>query len=479
VFSVERTAPIHIHQHTPATTLADGKAVVADAISPSATLARLMTARRFTIGLGLVALGAATFAVAFRTSLSVLYRTVYHAENVVDAIAGLPPWLRLLVPITGAAVAGMVARVRAAPSQGVSNVMEAVALGNVNLSFRTTVSRVVSSWSAIAGGMSIGREGPLIEFGGALGATLGHRLGTSLTHTRILVAAGTAAGFAAAYNTPFAAVLFVLETIVGIAAPELLLPAMSATIIATALTRAIVGIGPIYGQRAFGLESNLELISFAALGVAAAVAASGFKWILASFENWFEQHPVPQPWRAMMGGGLVGAIAVWLPAVAGNGYEPLNAMLDRPMVLTAVAVLLVAKVIATSGAIASGVPGGIFTPMLLVGAALGTLWSHLVGSSTPFLPSAGSYALVGMAATTAASIHAPLTSAVMIFELSGDYPIVLPLLVATVVSTSVSRRLGSESVYEAELRRRGLGWDLTLEGRQMKPSPRPASATDE
>lgn len=437
-----------------------------------------MTARRFTIGLVLVAAGAATFAIAFRTSLNVLYRIVYHADNVVDAIASLPPWLRLVVPLAGAGVAGMIARLRATPAQGVSNVMEAVALGNVHLSLRTTASRVLSSWAAIAGGMSIGREGPLIEFGGALGAAVGRILAVSLTHTRILVAAGTAAGFAAAYNTPFAAVLFVLETIVGIAAPELLLPAMSATIIATAMTRAIVGVGPIYGQRAFGLESYLELISFAALGVAAAVAASGFKRVLASFENWFERHPAPQPWRAMMGGALVGAIAVWLPDVAGNGYEPLNAMLDRRMLVSAVGVLLVAKVIATSGAIASGVPGGIFTPMLLVGAALGTVWSHLVGLSTTSLPSAGSYALVGMAATTAASIHAPLTAAVMIFELSGDYPIVLPLLLATVVSTAVSRRLGSESVYEAELRRRGLGWDLTLEGRRMRPQP-PASTADE
>jgi CIC family chloride channel protein len=439
-----------------------------------------MTTRvRFTIGLGLVAVGAATFAVAFRISLSVLYRTVYRADNVVDAIAGLPPWLRLVVPLAGAGVAGLIARARAAPAQGVSNVMEAVALGNVHLSLRTTASRVASSWAAIAGGMSIGREGPLIEFGGALGAAVGRLLATTLTHTRILVAAGTAAGFAAAYNTPFAAVLFVLETIAGIAAPELLLPALSATIIATAMTRAIVGIGPIYGQRAFGLESSMELVSFAALGVVAAVAASSFKWVLTSFENWFERHPTPQPWRAMIGGAVVGAIAIWLPAVAGNGYEPLNAMLDRPMLLGAVGILLVAKVIATSGAIASGVPGGIFTPMLLVGAALGTSWSHLVGLATMSLPSPGSYALVGMAATTAASIHAPLTAAVMIFELSGDYPIVLPLLVATVVSTSVSRGLGRESVYEAELRRRGLGWDLTLEGRRMKKDRRSGSIPDE
>ena len=419
---------------------------------------------RFFLGVIFVAVCAATFAVAFRTSLTVLYRTVYRADNVVDAMSSLQPWWRFGAPLAAAAIAGLVVRLRTSPTQGVSNVMEAVALGNVQLSLRTTASRVACSWVAIAGGMSIGREGPLIEFGGALGAAIARRLVTSLSHTRVLVAAGTAAGFAAAYNTPFAAVLFVLETIVGIAALELLLPAMSATIIATAITRIMVGVGPIYGQRAFDVQSYIQLMSFAALGVAAAVAAMGFKRILSSFEAWFDRHPTPQPFRAMIGGALVGAIAVWLPAVAGNGYEPLNAMLDEPAIMSAVVLLLAAKVIATNGSVASGVPGGIFTPMLLVGAALGTSWSHLIGSPA----SAGSYALVGMAATTAASIHAPLTAAVMIFELSGDYLIVLPLLLATVVSTSVSRGFGSESVYDTELGRRGLGWDLTLEGRRMK-----------
>lgn len=423
---------------------------------------------RFVFGLGLVAVGAALFAVGFRASLGLVYRVLYDADNVVEAIANLPPWLRLVVPIAAAGVAGTIARLRKRPAQNVSNVMEAIALGKVQLSLRTTASRVASSWAAIAGGMSIGREGPLIEFGGALGARLGTLLDMSLNRTRVLVAAGTAAGFAAAYNTPFAAVLFVVETMAGVTAPVLMLPAMGAAFVATAMTRAIVGAGPIYGQRAFGLGSYFEFFSFAILGVTAAIAAVGFKGVLRVLENWFDSHPVPQPFRAMIGGLLVGAIAMWLPAVAGNGYEPLNAMLDRPAPLGAVAVLLVAKVIATSGSVASGVPGGIFTPMLLVGAALGTAWSHLLRMITTAEPNAGSLALVGMAATTAASIHAPLTAAVMIFELSGDYPIVLPLLLATVVSTAISRGLGSESVYETELRKRGLGWDITLEGRQVR-----------
>ena len=422
---------------------------------------------RFLVGLCVVSLGAALFAVAFRSSLAWLYRSAYRAENVVDSIRGLPAWLRLVVPACGGAIAGLISRLRASPAQGVSNVMEAVALGNVRLSLRATISRVVASWAAIAAGISIGREGPLIEFGGSLGARASSALGMSLASTRVLVAAGTTAGFAAAYNTPFASVLFVFETIVGIAAPEALLPTIGAAVAATTLTRAMVGGGPIYGQRSFALQSPADLLSFAGLAVLAALAAFAFKRVLAFFEGWLATHQIPQPYRATLGGLLVGLIAVGLPEVAGNGYEPLNEILDERLMLQAAVLLMVAKVLATSGSVASGVPGGIFTPVLLVGGALGTLWAHLVALLGASGGNAGSYALVGMAATTAASIHAPLTAAVLVFELSGDYPIVLPLLLATVISTTLSRSLGSESVYEAELRRKGLRWELTLEGRRM------------
>ena len=435
-----------------------------DALDASGAASR----SRFVLGLLVVTIGAGAFAVAFRASLAAAYQMLYGADNIVDSIAGLPRWVRLTVPIVAAALAGSIARFQSSRTQGVSNVMEAIALGRVQLSLRSTASRVASSWIAIGGGLSIGREGPLIEMGGALGAAVGRAVHTSLMQTRVLVAAGTAAGFAAAYNTPFAGSLFVLETMAGIAAPELLLPVMAATVGATGIMRATVGAGPIYGQRAFGLESYAELLSFALLGIAAAVVALAFKTMLAVLERWFETHPVPQPFRASLGGLLVGTIAIWLPAVVGNGYEPLNRILDSGIVVSAVVVLVIAKMIATSGSVASGIPGGIFTPMLLVGAALGAGWSN-IASFDP-VSNAGSYALVGMAAATAASIHAPLTAAVMVFELSGDYLIVLPLILATVVATAASKALGDHSVYETELRKRGLGWEMTLEGRQMKNS---------
>lgn len=421
---------------------------------------------RFLIGLALVAGGAGAFAIVFRASLAALYSGVYGAENVVDAITRLPPWMRLLVPVVAAAGAGTIARFRSARTQGVSNVMEAIALGHVQLSLRSTMSRVASSWVAIAGGLSIGREGPMVEVGGALGAAVSRLVTMPLNETRVLVAAGVAAGFAAAYNTPFAGSLFVLETIAGVAAPTLLLPVMAATVGATAMLRATAGASPIYGQRAFGLESYGELLSFAGLSLAAAALALVFKTMLAVLEHWFDMHPMPQPFRATLGGLLVGVIAMWLPTVAGNGYEPLNQLLDSRIAVGGVVVLAIAKMAATSGSVASGIPGGIFTPMLLVGAALGAGWSNIpwIGVSS----NTGTYALVGMAAATAASIHAPLTAAVMVFELSGDYLIALPLILATVVATAASKALGDESVYEKELRKRGLGWEITLEGRQLK-----------
>jgi CIC family chloride channel protein len=284
----------------------------------------------------------------------------------------------------------------------------------------------------------------------------------------VLVAAGTAAGFAAAYNTPFAAVLFVLETIVGIAALEAVIPTIAATVIATVLTRSMAGGGPIYGAREFSTTSSWEFVSFLMVALVGTLVALVFKRVLAFAERLFEGGGFRQPFRSAVGGLLVGVVAMRLPAVVGNGYEPLNRLLDGTLDVQILVALLIAKIVVTSGSVASGIPGGIFTPVLLTGGIIGALW----GQFTALFWSApaahiGSYALVGMAATTAASIHAPLTAAVLVFELSGDYAIALPLLLVTSVATAMSRGLGALSVYEAELNRRGLMWRLTMEGRDL------------
>ncbi|AKU94249.1 Chloride channel protein [Labilithrix luteola] len=416
------------------------------------------------VAVTLVAIGSAAFAVAFRASLSFIYRML-GGHDVLDAFMRLPPYMRVLVPAVGGLLAGIVSRV--ATKGGVGDVMEAVVLGKTQLSLGRTAWKALGSWVAIASGGSVGREGPLIQFGGALGSMVARFTSLSNRSTRAIIAAGTAAGFTAAYNTPLAAVLFVLEIVTGVVVLEALLPVMVATAIATALTRYFVGGGPIYGARAFTIASSPELLAHALLGVVAAFVGQGFMRLLSAGERLFARGYLQQPFRAALGGALVGLLAIKLPQVTGNGYEPLNELLDGRYSLGLVAVLLVAKAFATTASVSSGSPGGVFTPSLFLGGAVGLLFGHAVNAVGHVPGSPGSFALVGMAAAVAATTHAPMMAAVFVFEISADYAIVLPLVLATAIATMISRRLRPDSLYTAELRHKGVGWKITYEGRRF------------
>ena len=439
------------------------------------------TARwRFALGVLLVALAAAGFAIAFRSALAFLLHRVAGATDVVSAMAQAPLWLRLVSPAIGGLLAGLLGMVvlRERSGQGVGDVMEAVVLGRVHLSMRVTLLKSAASWLAIASGGSIGREGPLIQFGGAAGKFISDRLQLENDDARALIASGAAAGFAAAYNTPFAAVLFVLEVVTGVVVLDAMLPALIATVIASAVTRQVLGAGPIYGQRAFQMESSIELFAFAGLGVVTALAAQAFMRLLSFGERRFRRPWLGLPWRPALGGVLAGAIVALLPEAAGNGYEPLNDLLDGQFAVGFVALLVLGKCLATTASVSSGSPGGVFTPTLLLGGAIGFLYANGLSASGIPIGSAGGYALVGMAAATAATTHAPLMAAVMVFELSGDYAIALPLVLATAVATVISRRLRAESIYGAELQQRGVGWEVTMEGRRLKSLTAPPARPD-
>lgn len=415
-----------------------------------------------------VAVGAAGFAIAFRSALSVVYRSVFTGGDVLEVFRGLPGPMRVLVPATGGLLVGLLARA-SGRGGGVGDVMEAVVLGRTRLSLRQTLRKALGSWLAIASGGSIGREGPLIQFGGSLGSFLSAATGLSERSARAVIASGTAAGFAAAYNTPFAAVLFVLEIVTGVVVLEALLPVMVATVIATAITRAVVGGGPIYGERGFTLPSASELGAFALLGVVAAFGGQAFMRLLALGERFFEWTRIPQPARAAIGGAAVGVLALRVPEVTGNGFEPLDLLLDGAFPPLLVLVILVSKALATTASVASGSPGGVFTPSLLLGGAIGALFGHALGGIFHLSGAEGSFALVGMAAVSAATTHAPMMAAVLVFEVSADYALVLPLVLATAIATLIARRLHPESLYTAELRRRGVGWEITYEGHRFDP----------
>lgn len=426
---------------------------------------------RFAAGLVAVALLATTFAIAFRAGLSFVH-SLFSAKDVVTAMTNAPLAVRLLLPAIGGLLAGLLGILvaRAPAGHGVGDVMEAIVLGRVRLSAGVTLLKSLASFAAIACGGSLGREGPLIQFGGASGKLVGERLALEAFDARVLIAAGTAAGFAAAYNTPFAAVLFVVEVVTGVMVLDFVVPALIATVIAASLTRAVVGAGPVYGERAFRLGSPVELVAFVGLGVAVALGAQLFMRLLSLGERVFRAS-LKLPWRPAVGGLLAGGVIALLPEVAGNGFEPLNQLLDGRLGVGFVALLLLGKCFATTASVTSGSPGGVFTPTLLLGGAIGFLYASGLAALGVPVGAPGGYALVGMAAATAATMHAPLLAAVMVFELSGDYAIVLPLVLATSLSTLVSRALRKDSIYMAELAARGIGWELTLDGRRTSDTP--------
>lgn len=415
------------------------------------------------VGLALLVgvLGAGV-AIAVRTALTDGIRLIYGTGNVVKAMGAQPIWVRILAPALGGLAAGsLVSLLLRRGSQGVADVMESVALGRGRPSLRVAAAQAAGTVAAGLGGGSLGREGPLIQLGAGVGQTIATYGTTSLRAHRALVAAGTAAGFAAAYNTPIAAVLFVLEVVIGTVALDLILPVLVATAVGTALTRAVVGSVPIYGAHAFKLVSPAELLAFGVLGILCAFVLVGFMKLLAAGEAGFHALHLPRPLRAALGGLGVGLILVGMPMVAGNGFEPIRAILDGKLAITALGVLVFAKAIATTSSVTSGSPGGVFTPTMVIGATLGAACGAIVERIAPvgFGIVPGGYALVGMAAAIAATTHAPLMATVMAFELAGDYDIVLPLLLATGIATWLARRLQRDSIYTAELRRRGIAWE--------------------
>ena len=439
---------------------------VTDDTGPVKLPAKPLDVGRFALAIVGVALASAWFAIAFRAGLAgVLHAS--GAADVVELMAGLPWWARLLLPALGGLVAGTISRVarKLRGAGGVGGVMEAVVLGRPSLSIRRTLLQSLASWLAIAAGNSLGREGPLIQFGAAAGEVAHRVLKLRPSTGRLVIAAGVAAGFASAYNTPFAAALFVVEIVMGVVVLEAVVPVLIATVIATIATRSVIGAGPIYGARVFSLVSPTELLAFLGLGVFAALVGTGFLRGLALAERGWDR--IPRPACTALGGLLCGAILIAIPEVAGNGYEPLDALLDGKLAVGFVAWLLLAKSAATISSVGSGNPGGVFTPTLLIGGCTGLLFAAgmhaLFGDA---IGSPGGYALVGLAAALAATTHAPLTAAVMAFELSGDYAIVLPLVVATATAAGLARRLHRDSVYTAELARRGLRWTMTLDGRR-------------
>ena len=386
----------------------------------------------------------ALITVAFREGIRALeWLASGRASGLVVVAESLPPWLRLILPAAGGLVAGLLLSPLGGWLRGrtTTDYMEAVAVGDGWISIRHSLVKSLSSLVTVASGGSIGREGAMVQLAAMVASALGRIGRFPRDRLRLLVAAGAAAGLAGAYNAPIAATLFVAEIVLGSIALEHIGPLIVAAVIGSATVHDILGYAPAYRIPAFSLISDWELALYLLLGVLAGHVAPLFLRLLERSHHAFGRLPLPVAGRMALGGLLVGAISVYEPQVWGNGYSVVNAVLHNPWAWQALLTVLVLKMLATACTHGSGAVGGAFTPTLFVGAMLGALFgttAHAVFPAGTATPSA--YAVVGMGAMLAGTTHAPLMSILMVFELTMDYKIVLPLMLAVVSAHYTARR---------------------------------------
>ena len=367
----------------------------------------------------------------------------------------LPLAARVALPAVGGIVAGLIlaASRRWAGNAPGSDYIETIAIGDGRIPVRYTLMRSLSSLATIATGGSIGREGSMVQLAAMCASVVGRVRHFDPERLKLLVACGAAAGITAAYNAPIAGALFVTEIVLGTIAMERFGPVIVASVVANVTMREFAGYKPPYMMPVFPVISGRELVLFVLLGIVSGVIAPRFLQLLDGSKRQMARLPVPLPLRLGLGGLGVGLLSIWVPQVYGNGYSVVNSILHEPWVWQTLVLVLVFKIIATALTVGSGAIGGIFTPTLFVGAAVGCLFGQSVHALWPAATSAPfAYAIVGMGASLAAASNAPLMAILMIFEMTLSYEVVLPLMLSCVIAYFISRT-GGISMYDITLRR--------------------------
>lgn len=423
-----------------------------DKHQPSETVIVLMTSIFVGIGTGL---GAIIFIWFIEQFQKLFFELIYNQTAL---------WIGLFVIIFIPALGGLIAGplihnfASEAKGHGVPEVMQAIALRSGRIRPQVVIIKAIASAACIGSGGSAGREGPIVQMGAAIGSVVGQVFHLSTERIRNLVACGAAAGIAAVFNAPIAGTIFAMEVILAgefttVYFGNVVVCAVTASIV----SRQFLGDNPAFAVPTYRLVSPWELVLYAILGVLCALGAWLFVTILYWFEDIFDNWKFTEWLKPAIGGLLLGVLALILPDVLGSGLEFIEQAINGHLVWTTMAVLVLGKILATSFTLGSGNSGGVFAPSLFAGAMLGGTFGSLAHIFFPEITAPyGAYALVGMAALFAAATHAPITAIIIVFEMSGDYRLILPLMFATVISTFLSERLRRENIYTLKLIRRGI-----------------------
>ncbi len=399
-------------------------------------------------------------AVGFRLLIQAMNRVFWHeGQYTLAYLDSLPFWWKISAPAVGGLIVGWIVYrfAREAKGHGVPEVMEAVALKGGRIRPRVVIAKMFASGISIGSGGSVGREGPIVQIGSALGSSIGQWLKVDQRRLRTLVGCGAAAGIAATFNAPVAGALFAVEVILGDFGVSQFSPIVISSVAGTVVSQHFLGDFPAFQVPAYRLVHAGELFAYAGLGILAGFVALAFIRSLYGTEDLFDRLNVHPAVKAMLGGAIIGAIGIWAPHVFGVGYEAINEALNGNLVWQFMLLLVVVKIVAVSITIGSGGSGGIFAPSLFIGAMLGGAAGTVVHTLWPASTAApGAYALVGMGAVVAAGTHAPITAILIIFELTGSYTIILPLMISCIIATLLATRMQRGSIYTLKLLRRGV-----------------------
>ena len=362
-------------------------------------------------------------------------------------------WRRLITPIVGALITGyfLYRYFPEARGSGIPQTKTALFAGNGTISLRTVIGKFCCSSASLASGIALGREGPSVHIGAGIASVIARRLRLPPEKVKSLLPVGAAAALAAAFNTPIAAVLFSLEEVMG----DLHAPLLGSVVLSSATSwmvlHLVLGDEPLFHVPAYHLVHPVEFAAYAVLGVVGGLVSVWFVKMLLWMRGRFLMFPAKTAWLQPAAGGLVVGIFGWfIPEVLGVGYTYVGDALNGKMALEFMAVLAILKVIATTSSYASGNAGGIFGPSLFIGAMVGGMVGSVAHIVMPqYTADVGAYALVGMGTTFAGIVRTPLTSVIMIFEMTRDYAIIVPLMISNLVSFYISYTLQRTPIYEA------------------------------
>jgi CIC family chloride channel protein len=369
-------------------------------------------------------------------------------------------WHRVLIPVVGSLVMGylLYRYFPDARGSGIPQTKAALYAREGHITAATMFGKFFCTSATLASGIPLGREGPTVQVGAGIASVLGRHLGLRPEKVKALIPVAAAAAIAAAFNTPLAAVLFALEEIVG----DLHAPVLGSVVLAAATSwgvlRLLLGNDPLFKVPQYQLVNPWEFAIYAVLGVAGGLVSVAFTKLLLGMRERFLRFPRGTlPFQPVIGGVLVGVMGWFVPQVMGVGYEHVGAVLNGGMALRLMVLLLVLKLFAVTASYASGNAGGIFGPSLFLGAMLGGTIGTVAHNLFPYhVATAGAYALVGMGTVFAGIVRAPMTSVVMIFEITRDYAVIVPLMISNLVSLFIASRLQKQPIYEALARQDGI-----------------------